>query len=395
MTMTEEEFKIRLLHLASDQENYDMICKGVEAMQFLLQFKEEIVNSKKLPVQKLLLEEQTMTKFQGVTVFRNPKAKTWYARKRIDGRQVYISGRSQRKVIEKLKRLLKIEEKKKPEGYTLASWYEKWLVVFKANVKERTKYDYNICYKNIPEEILDKKLLDIKPIDVVLFLETITSTRQCQKVFELLRMLFNDAEKMGIIQKNIMNNIDKPKHTRSKGIVLTKKEQEVFLQKCEGNKYSDVFKVLLFEGLRIGEALALTGEDISLSKNWINVDKSMTNSTVDTTKNTQSVRHVPLFQNTKILLTKYANYGKRRIFQVSYSVCERNFKQILKESDLDISISMHDLRHTFITNCKNKNIPEHIIQSWVGHEIGSKVTSQVYTHVTDEANLLYISKFEE
>ena len=55
-------------------------------------------------------------------------------------------------------------------------------------------------------------------------------------------------------------------------------------------------------------------------------------------------------------------------------------------------ISIHDLRHTFITNCKNAGIPEHIVQSWVGHQIGSKVTSSIYTHITEDSNLLNINK---
>lgn len=33
---------------------------------------------------------------------------------------------------------------------------------------------------------------------------------------------------------------------------------------------------------------------------------------------------------------------------------------------------IYDLRHTFISLCKDENIPEHIIQFLVGHEIGSK-----------------------
>ena len=59
------------------------------------------------------------------------------------------------------------------------------------------------------------------------------------------------------------------------------------------------------------------------------------------------------------------------------------FKNILKKANIDTNHTIHDLRHTFITNCKNINIPEHIIQSLVGHRIGSRITAEVYTHTQE------------
>lgn len=137
----------------------------------------------------------------------------------------------------------------------------------------------------------------------------------------------------------------------------------------------------------------ITGNDIDLNKNEINIDKAINrNNMLDTTKNKQSIRTVPIFDKTKSLLNKYADYGANRIFNFSYSVAQKGIKEILAKTNLP-DISIHDLRHTFITNCKNANIPEHIIQFWVGHEIGSKVTSQVYTHPTTSANIENMALF--
>ncbi len=36
-----------------------------------------------------------------------------------------------------------------------------------------------------------------------------------------------------------------------------------------------------------------------------------------------------------------------------------------------------------------KNIPLYIIQNWVGHIQGSTVTSKIYTHIQNEAELQY------
>ena len=53
------------------------------------------------------------------------------------------------------------------------------------------------------------------------------------------------------------------------------------------------------------------------------------------------------------------------------------------------------LRFTFITKCQEANIPEHIIQKWVGHEIGSQVTKKVYTKVRQQAEVENINIYNK
>jgi integrase len=53
----------------------------------------------------------------------------------------------------------------------------------------------------------------------------------------------------------------------------------------------------------------------------------------------------------------------------------------------DLRITMHELRHTFITRCHEKQIDEILVQKWVGHTIGSTMTKGVYTHIADDKEL--------
>ena len=53
------------------------------------------------------------------------------------------------------------------------------------------------------------------------------------------------------------------------------------------------------------------------------------------------------------------------------------------------------MRFTFITRCQEQNIPEFVIQAWCGHQIGSKVTKQVYTKYKASDNSKYINIFNE
>ena len=91
----------------------------------------EITNEKK-PVDKIknapIKKEQEKVKINGITIFKNTKCKTWYTRYRKDGKQYYISGKTQKEVSEKLRDALDIAKKQKVVGTTLQQWYQKWLV---------------------------------------------------------------------------------------------------------------------------------------------------------------------------------------------------------------------------------------------------------------------------
>ena len=57
-------------------------------------------------------------------------------------------------------------------------------------------------------------------------------------------------------------------------------------------------------------------------------------------------------------------------------------------------MTMHELRHTFVSR-HEKGIDEIIIQKWIGHAKGSRLTKAVYTHIADDAEQLYISKMNK
>ena len=85
---------------------------------------------------------------------------------------------------------------------------------------------------------------------------------------------------------------------------------------------------------------------------------------------------------------------KERLFKLSPTMSEKLFCQMKEEMNLNNKYTIHSLRHTFITTCQEKLIPLHVIQSWVGHVIGSKVTTGVYTHKR-ETELEYINNINE
>ena len=339
-------------------------------------------------------------KYSNITIHKNKKCNTWYTRYRKDGKQYYISAKTQKECYEKLKSKINNTkaEKTKEELYTLEKWYNKWLELFKLNkIKKNTLVDYKSMYKHLKEKFLKKDIKKISKIEILEQINNISGERQKQKVFTFLKDIFTKAFNYNIIKENIFNTLEKPKHIKKKGKCLTSEEQERFIKNCN-TRERKLFLIILYQGLRRGEALALTYNDIDIENKIININKSKDDfNKINTPKNNYSKRQIPLFDITiknikDIIIEKSNNF----IFSFNTKKAQNIFKEILKESNIDLSFRIHNLRHTFITNCKNLNIPEHIIQTWVGHQIGSKITSQVYTHSKQEnliENEKIINKF--
>lgn len=341
-------------------------------------------------------------KYKGITIHKNTKCKTWYTRFRRNNKQYYISGKTQLKCMLALKRALdniKVKEKpkrtpesKKRTSTTFMQWYETWVTRFKSDVKPETLRVYETNLKKLGE-IKQWSIADITAFDIDNLLQKETKPRAKQKLYEFLKPIFTKAKDYKIIPENIFDVIEKPKHTRSEGVALTQAQQEEFIKLCDNNKYGNLFKFILYQGLRIGEALGLNYTDIDFKNKKVSINKQLTpQGVVNNTKNEQSTRVIPLFDKSIGLIPEICE--EKRIWDINYKITNTNFHKIIDNTNLP-AISIHDLRHTFITNCQNKGIPEYVIQSIVGHEIGSKVTRQVYTHFNLEDNLSYIDKINE
>ncbi len=336
-------------------------------------------------------------KLQNISIHKNKTCNTWYTRYRVNGKQIYISAKTQKECYDKLKEKLKILKKEKQSKfYTLQLWYEKWLELFKfKKVKESTLNDYKFMLKNINEKLLKKDISKITKIELIEQINNIKGERQREKTFVFLKDIFTKAFNYNVTKENIFSILEKPKHTKKCGSAMTEEEQNIFIEKCLNNN-GIIFLIALYQGLRRGECLALTNEDFDINNKLLIINKSQNEQNkISSTKNEYSNRKVPLFNNTiNLLKTTKLLKIKGKLFKYTTHSIQDNFKKILKECNFNKDYRIHDLRHTFITNCKNQNIPEHIIQSWVGHNIGSNVTSKVYTHITsDKKEIEILNKF--
>ncbi len=324
-------------------------------------------------------------KYKGISIIKHKTCNTWYARYRNNGKQFYVSADTQKECYNKLKCALKNvnREKQNINAITFGNWYNKWLELYKKDIKDATKRDYSSSM-NYLTSLKDKNISEISSLETMEILNKINFERRRQKVYELLNAVFEKAEQNEIIAKNPLKIIDKPKHKKVSGEAFSNEDENKLIEALKQNNL-DIFLVCLYQGLRRGEVLALTRDDVDFENRELIINKALNSKNeIDTTKNAQSNRVMPLFDNTIELLQKY-KVRQGRLFDMAYSTREKYFNKIKKELFPNKKYTIHSFRHTFITRCQEANISLHFIQKWVGHTQGSQITSKIYTHARSKA----------
>lgn len=207
----------------------------------------------------------------------------------------------------------------------------------------------------------------------------------------------------GYIHRNPMIDtyIPESKKTAKKIRALEIEEQQILTEylknvSIEDEKYKNVFLIQMYEGLRIGEVLALQNKDIDLEKNVIHISKTLTrdkNGKVimgNNTKTFAGVRDVPIqdiiLKDIKEQLNKSKDNFNEQLFVSSenYYADPKGLNKILKRivvEQLHVNdISTHSLRHTFGTRCIEAGMAPVVVQRLMGHN-DIRVTLNTYTSV--------------
>lgn len=166
-------------------------------------------------------------------------------------------------------------------------------------------------------------------------------------------------------------------------------------------KYKNIFLIQKYTGLRIGEVLSLTVEDIDLERKIIKVNKTLSINIKgkivlhDSTKTYAGIREVPIpefiIPHIEEQL-KEANRSKKRILfsykrkYLSHNIANSKLKRImgstLKMKNIE-GISTHSLRHTFATRCIEAGMAAVVLQRILGHT-NISITLNTYTSVFNQ-----------
>ncbi len=330
--------------------------------------------------------------YDGKQITKTPNRNCWQIRFYKNGRQITVYGKTQKDVIQKYKKIKNEDINSISSDITLKEWFDKFITLYKSkNVKDTTIRATNIDFKNA-QSLYNKPIKKINQFEVQHLINNISGNSSRLRTYTLLNALYEKALLNKLVDTNIMKLVEKPIYKAKENIALTNYEEQQFIEVCKNNKYGNFFLICLYQGLRKGECRALQVKDIDFENKTLTVDESLNPHTERTdTKNSQSNRIMPLFEKSIKVLKESIKNKKNNdyIFDIGINTVDRQLKTIIQESNIR-KITTHNLRHTFITRCQENNIPLYVVQSWVGHEKGSVITTKIYTHLNKETNNKFV-----
>jgi integrase len=231
------------------------------------------------------------------------------------------------------------------------------------------------------------------------------SPRTVQYMRSVLRRALGQALKWGLVSRNVATLVDPPKSERHDIAFLSPTQAKTFLQAVKGDRLEALYGVSLTLGLRQGEALGLTWNDIDFANRTLSVRRSLQRIgralVLTDLKTKGSRRDIPLPLSVVNMLREHrtrqleerlaaATWGNDWDLLFTqpdgapfnqWSVVAQ-FKRHLKAAGLP-DMRWHDLRHSCASLMLASNIHARTIMETLGHSQIS-TTMNTYSHVIPE-----------
>ena len=308
-----------------------------------------------------------------------------------------------------------------PIDMMVDAWFEYWIDIKKKTVRPNTVRNYTERYnRNIKSVIGKMKLVDIKPIHCqAIFNKMADEGYRTTTIYQTRIALFNMLEyareneviTSNPCKKSVRSDIGKESR---KKVALTIDEQKAFLEAAKGTSYEDQFKFILNTGLRTGELVALTWDNVDFEAKKLTINSTMEfrysvgewrigptkskagNRTIKLTSEAVDIlkRQKELHKKIKVIPMEWCNYVFlcRKGTPVKNSTYDTALFKICDKAGIP-RFSMHVLRHTFATRCIESGMIPKTLQSVLGHSnIG--ITMNRYVHTTEDEQSKEMSLLE-
>lgn len=202
---------------------------------------------------------------------------------------------------------------------------------------------------------------------------TLRSVASVNRERALLSAIFTQAVDLGYCEKNPCSRVKRFKESGQRTRVLSSDEETRLMAALTG-KNADLQPIVvcaLGTGMRRGEMLKMRWLDIDFEAGFIHLRS-------ETTKSAEA-RSVPMKDDVKeMLLNLRPAKSIGRVFDVDPEMVTRRFGKLCDELGMP-DVTLHVLRHTFITRLSASGVNPFYIQLIVGHS--SLSMTKHYTHI--------------
>ena len=342
--------------------------------------------------------------------YKDEKTNTWYCK------FYYTDWQGQKR--QKLKRGFKLqreakewerlflEQFAKSPDITFEALYSKYLKFKENRVRASTlKIQRVVIESHILPFFKDKIVSEITPADIVEWqnelLNKNLSASHTRQINTYLKMIFKYAiDYLGLSQSPVKSQICKSE--KSKVDFWTPDEYKVFSDYIQDRiELYTAFEILFYTGMRKGELLALTLNDIDFDQKTIDINKTLvyvngeyTTQPPKTPKSRRTIE-VPEFLLNEIQTYSEKIYGLNpghRLFHKSLEWLGISLKNICSRIDLK-PIRVHDLRHSHASMLIDLGANPLMIAERLGHE-DVKMTMNTYSHLFKSHEKEIIEKLE-
>ncbi|MCI7686607.1 MAG: site-specific integrase [Clostridiales bacterium] len=297
------------------------------------------------------------------------------------------------------------------KNITYRQLYEVWLESYRLEVKESTlKHTEQVFRDHILPYFGDMKIRDVTPLHCQQW-----TTEQAKKASDNKRhiymsKIFDFAVRQGVIDKNPAAFVDRPRkvksarHSSLEMKVYTKDELKRFLKLCNErlpHQWAVFFRLLAYTGMRRGEALVLTWDDLDEKSHTIRICKTVTHGEggayiSDTPKTDKSNRTIYIDDETlhqiQTLPRDYDYiFPNTKGSYTTPSMVVKMMHKAVDGSDLRY-ISPHGLRHTHCSLLFSAGVSIPEVQDRLGHA-DVKTTIDVYNHVYQSDKTAALDRF--
>lgn len=290
--------------------------------------------------------------------------------------------------------------------------YKEWLDIWLENyIKPSTKQrSYNVYAQMIEHRIIprigEKDLTDLTPIVIQTFVTELLnkgnvitgkglSVSTVNLIIAIIQNSLRTAFMLGKTREYTANKIKRPKLKQKSVSCFSISEQKKIERAAIADKRGKMFGIVLclYTGLRIGELLALTWEDIDFQKGILRVNKTCRDGKtkngfgqiVGEPKTESSKRSIPIPKQLMPALKELKRSEKSKYVvssvdgkPITVRSYQRSFELLLKKWNIPHK-GFHSLRHTFATRALECGMGVKTLSEILGHK-NATITLNRYAH---------------